>query len=653
MSVKLSIPVKDERIKKFVEDIEYKTPLPLMRPEFFCIFVFEMDAILLQKEGSIQEKTPMELYTSFLQRLGKQLKKIKKICIPEFFAERSPEEAQLLLVLYEENPLVFFNLMVNSFISSVVVDRTRKGESTAHLELRFQNYEYPFFEATWDIFEQVFSPMFPVRIYMKSRFKNELIPVFTGYVTDFTYSDSSGFLSISLGCTDVTKLLEINPINIAPAIVEWRAFGQPLFDKDGRFRGRVVANVFTQMTAENILKTLILGTQGAPQRLINLGISSVDGLGVAREVRKQLLVKEQTENDNKAGAIREKRNIVNYFYRIIPASVFKPELIYGATKIVPYLYLDMAESPIFQSDIVSRMDVIRDLSDRTYHEFFADEVGNFWFVPLRLNPAFLIYDIILDKKKESSFKRIKNVDPRTYILTEDEIISASFTVNDRAMVSAVDVFGEYPFTEGGAGNDIMTWALRGFYTDSKLVRQIGVRWQRVKMPLLNNLNLALSGELVRALEQKQITQLREAGKTKEADELKQKMNRVLAMMRANSSNLQGLLNQLAKVYLQYLNSTAYTSSVSLVLRPEMNVAKPVYFPNRKELFYIDSISHSITVGSEASTKLTLSSGRKEDEIVDFVDLILRIHSPTSVFQMLTIETMKKYLNLTSKEPGKK
>jgi hypothetical protein len=51
----------------------------------------------------------------------------------------------------------------------------------------------------------------------------------------------------------------------------------------------------------------------------------------------------------------------------------------------------------------------------------------------------------------------------------------------------------------------------------------------------------------------------------------------------------------------------------MVLRPELEIANPVLFTESNEVFYIQGLVHSITVGGEATTTLTCNLGRQYNQ----------------------------------------
>ena len=62
-------------------------------------------------------------------------------------------------------------------------------------------------------------------------------------------------------------------------------------------------------------------------------------------------------------------------------------------------------------------------------------------------------------------------------------------------------------------------------------------------------------------------------------------------------------------YLDRINSKRNFGSVSIPMRPELRLGFPVYIPKYDSFFYVSGISHNYSVGSTASTTLTLTAKR--------------------------------------------
>jgi hypothetical protein len=477
---------------------------------------------------------------------------------------------------------------------------------------------------------------------MRGRFANKMYPVFTGYITNTSYSNRGGYWSITLDCSDVTKLLSINPINVNPAIAERRMFGRVFVDED--FKISAWSFPFTNMKLEDIIRTLIEGTR--KEALTETGRIAVDGIGLIEMWKNPLF---PTPEEKKSGENVKGEKFEGVKFVIEAYKFFEPKIrIYTSYDIVPYKYLDLANRQVFSSDMVSRMDIIREVVERTFHEFFADEVGDFVLLPMRINYKFLKYDFIDPQtKKFGRFKSREDIKDGTYILTEDEVLNMSLSFSDKEVYTAVDVYGEYPFTSGSS--EYVEWALRGFAQDYALIKRLGLRWLRRKEPLINNMDLLLQGDSGKKLQEQleaQHKELEEAWNREQDPKKKKELENNLLALEAslhslinaekkNPKDVQALLDAYANALLRFLNSKAYSGSVSLVLRPEMVPAKPVYIPDRDELFYIDSVTHSITVGGNATTDLTLTLGRKTNEVVEIMDYLMSLHNPEIASQAIS------------------
>jgi hypothetical protein len=81
----------------------------------------------------------------------------------------------------------------------------------------------------------------------------------------------------------------------------------------------------------------------------------------------------------------------------------------------------------------------------------------------------------------------------------------------------------------------------------------------------------------------------------------------------NSSQPKKILDIIAKVFLDFANGELYSMTASMLFRPELEISLPIYLVDNKEIFYIQSITHTIEIGSNASTVINASFGRWEEE----------------------------------------
>jgi len=622
-------------------ELEYKAPLPHFRPDFLIVLPSSVDIFRGREEWS-----------DYFGVLEGEMKKCIRLLSPDVISSDVED-------LLKEKGVDVFLVLLNSFVSSVTVTRSRE-EGTAHINLEFPNYAEPLFDSVKRVLDQPLSSMVPLRIYMRGRFVNRMYPVFTGYITHTSYSNKGGYWSITVDCTDTLKLLSINPINVNPGIAERRIFGRVFEIEEERkeigFKFSAWAFPFTNLTLEETIKYLIEGTAGKGIEK-EVGRIAIDGIGTLEMWWNPILETDEEKSSKKVPKPLK--------YEISPYSFFKPKVkICTQYHITPYKYMDLATRQMFSSEMVSRLDVIREITERTFHEFFADEVGDFVLIPMRLNYQFLKGDFV-DKSGLARFPSRADVDDGTYILMDDELLNLNVSFSDKEVYTAVDVYGEYPFATGS--NEYVEWAMRGFAQDPFLLRRLGLRWLRQKIPLINNLDLLLQNDkkMLENLQKQRddlMEMLQKEGDPKKREEIENKLrlieelvNSSLNVRKKSGGDIQALLNSFADAWMRFINSKAYSGSASLILRPEMVPAKPVYIPDRKEIFYIDSVTHTISVGGNATTELSLIFGRKVDETVDFMDDLMKLHSPEKIPESIwkNIATVAKEYEKKKEEESKK
>ena len=93
--------------------------------------------------------------------------------------------------------------------------------------------------------------------------------------------------------------------------------------------------------------------------------------------------------------------------------------------------------------------------------------------------------------------------------------------------------------------------------------------------------------------------------------------------------MQNYLEQLEPQFI-YRNADHYNASITMIHRPEMRVARPVYLLDRAEIFYINSINHQLTVGAVPTTTLGLTYGRSITvPSVDFTSYLIEQQANTN------------------------
>jgi hypothetical protein len=70
----------------------------------------------------------------------------------------------------------------------------------------------------------------------------------------------------------------------------------------------------------------------------------------------------------------------------------------------------------------------------------------------------------------------------------------------------------------------------------------------------------------------------------------------------------------AEALLAFMNAELYSRQDNIIFRPELQIAAPVLIYNgsnqTNEIFYVQSLDHSITIGGEATTSINSNFGRK-------------------------------------------
>ena len=150
--------------------------------------------------------------------------------------------------------------------------------------------------------------------------------------------------------------------------------------------------------------------------------------------------------------------------------------------------------------------------------------------------------------------------PEIYILRDEDILNANFTESDASVITSVYLTGQPNYYKG----NLVPIKMVGFYEDPTLVMKYGRRMLTFSHPYV----------------------------VKEGD-----------------------LNYFARSYLQRVNQGRFTGTVTLIGRPEIRMHMPVYIPYRNLIFYVVGITHTLTMGKQFQTVLTLKYGRKPWEVL--------------------------------------
>ena len=63
-----------------------------------------------------------------------------------------------------------------------------------------------------------------------------------------------------------------------------------------------------------------------------------------------------------------------------------------------------------------------------------------------------------------------------------------------------------------------------------------------------------------------------------------------------------------------MNSELVSTQSTIIFRPELELARPMYYTDTDDVFYIQSIDHTININGDATTTVNGNFGRKEKDI---------------------------------------
>lgn len=524
----------------------------------------------------------------------------------------------------------FINTVINFFLTSVQTNMVRREIGTANITFKDNRNvagvqgTMPFrllFANDQSILSQLFVPMLPVKVWVKGRFYQDYyFPIFDGYITNVTPQDNQGFSELQIICKDVLELARISVEMINPAIINqaevktietvnfmskpfynhnhsWIVkalfMGGPVKYSPKKFPGNMdqarsdarefvesgiskVANIFLKNTV-NILTGKANISEDADDgslkftQLDNFDLlSNLDmGMNYAAGFEKKL--EDYIEN----GAIPENQFSV---YEMIARTTHKQKrkLIIWGEEITPYRIFALQGVEIFKADFSSRLDVISDIAQEIYHDFYVDGNGAVHFHPQRFYNDFLINDVSCTTKAGAYKASMPWLGVN--IIGPEETVSSSTTLNLDELTTHLRLKGQ-----DDVGIDPEILGVIGKAVHKKYLRKYGYRRREVPSALFNTqLNLG------------------DDGKT--------------------------FGNLMAACLLIYGNGELYTKEMSIICRPELStigVSRPIFCTEDKTVFYLNSVAHSITVGGDATTTINMSFGRKEEETApDLFNFIL-------------------------------
>jgi hypothetical protein len=423
-------------------------------------------------------------------------------------------------------------------------------------------------------------PMDRVVIFMTPRFlkdgsfnqqpDSDLIRVFTGVVNTVQQGYSNGQHQITIQGEDVTKYMRISIINVNPAL-ELSRFES--IDQTSDERINVWSQILQGLTTPEIIRLMTLGSDAlkVTSKALN---QTIDGIGFYKlavgDDHPQNLVYDIKTNTVKKTGIAP--GVARYDFRAMLGELFKENSVHiidpfrpGATGLKGFRTYELSlgnNYSFYQADFKTRRDIAYKAAEDSHFNFYADRYGHIWFHPYRFDMTWILSAAI----------------PDVYIIDDASIISYGFVEDDTNIFTSV-----YATTEPDFGQQVLQEIgfYHGSFRDETAVLKYGQRIFVASNPIVNTKTL------------------------KDLDyyssQTHQSLNRD-----ANARSMEVY----AKSLLKRLLAEKYQGQIVIGGRPEIDPGRPIYIPIRNMIYYLETVETNLTFGSNYTTTLHLSYGRK-------------------------------------------
>lgn len=480
----------------------------------------------------------------------------------------------------------FLNKFINMFVTNVRTDRRINGIGTAVVSLRetSQNKGYKraslLFDDSQPFDTQLFNPYLPITIFVSGRiYKNYMFPIFSGFLFQINPKNSNGFKSLELNCADMLKLMEYSYENVSPALIQlaelkknetYNIYSTPFYGVQHLKIFKSIFNggkiLYGEDIEESNLTTSQLQTKSSAEGTVtfsNLGFRFVERSDENKFINEEKLDDLPTYLENMhADVMSSLLKTTSYDS--------KPRcLIYWGDQLTPYRIFNVNTQQIYSSEFSSRLQILQETAARVYYNFYMDVYGNACYHPYRLSNNFLEYFCISINR--SKFSMRQHLFKNCLIIPPEEITDISDMINVDNISTVLILKGIADVANTGASE---LQNLYGTAVDLKNLRRYGYKRKEVQDDLAN-----------------------------QNPEINDSSGKKLKYM-----------DVLAKERLRHDNAEAYTRSVNIILRPELELALPIYFEDSDDVFYIQAISHSINVNEVSTTTVTCNFGRKYKQL---------------------------------------
>ena len=483
----------------------------------------------------------------------------------------------------------FINKVMNFFVTDIQTNRSIGNIGTCSITFRdnIQNFNSQqgsrntiFFKELTSIIHQLFSPMLPVSVYAKGRlYTDTWFPIFTGYIFQVLPTDNSGFTNMTIACRDTLELARISSEMINPALINLNTikvqktiqfYTQPFYNKSTEdiakmvFVGGTIDTIDPRPAEMKAPKNAYGYTEGFSFGITFQGLGDFSKLYSSNKTPAfDLLYSfEDTylKNDNSIG-------INDFLYRLAnPHNIY----IWGES-VTPYKLFQFSSPKHWTTQFASRFDIIKLATQFAYMDLYADVHGNIQIHPMRLaNEFFDISAKYLDAN--GLLRKAKKQYKSAYVISPHETITSAPIFNIQDIKTFARIGGSPP--EMGAPSE--DWSTMTNYigtaTDNVYMKKYGFRLLQ-GFDGVFNYNPKINGK---------------GGSYK-------------------------FLDMVAREMLKHKNGELYTRTANIIFRPELDLANPIYFTDFGEIFYLQSISHTINIGGAATTTINGNFGRTEKE----------------------------------------
>ena len=495
----------------------------------------------------------------------------------------------------EEEANIFINQIINLFVTGVQVQRSIKDIGTCALTLR-DNFSVAapklgasgsgrrdtlFFQGVSSILNQLFSPLLPIAVWAKGRlYPDKWFPIFTGYIFQLLPSEQDGFTTIVLQCRDALELARISSENINPAILQYRQI-------KSQNALQLYSNAFYQQTLTQIVTTMFLGGKAQETIEDTIDILQAQTYNPKKDPRS---TSTSSIKFNQLGDYIVKASSFDYAYphghndnpidnnHASDLKIFldrfnlRPQVFIWGENITPYKMFSMASPKTFHTQFSTRYDILKAAATFVYFDFYADAYGNIQFHPMKFANKFFMSDAIYADVSNKQQTLPKDY-PSTYIVSPHETLKTNTLFNLQGLVTYLRLGGAFPTLQPGEENAILINYL-GVAADTVYMKKYGFRMCEVYDEVFNYNPRIETG---------------------------------------TPSETFRFLDLCARELLKYKNGELWTRTTEIVFRPEIELANPILFTDLNQVFYIQSISHNISIGGTATTTINCNFGRAENE----------------------------------------